>query len=110
MSGLASAWQFLGIRGAVAVALAIALALVMWRADSLSDSLQNARDDLAAEKVRHEVTAASLVALTGELEAFVEAGKLREENRDDAIAAVAKETKELREQAEAFDIRTVEGV
>ena len=102
--------QAVKLLGGLAAVLALALAFTLWRADSLSEQRDEAEKALVAEQVRHKVTAASLVALTGELEAFVAAGELREENRDKALDNVAKETKALRDQAEAFDILTVDGV
>jgi len=51
---LATLYRFLGIRGAIAAGLALALAFVMWRADSLSERLERAKEQIAAMEAASE--------------------------------------------------------
>ena len=98
------------ISGGIILALAVALGLVTWRANTLSNRLDDARTSLAAEQTRHSVTRGSLTLLQGKMSDLVKAGKLRAEARDEALAEVAEETAALREEADNFDIKTVEGL
>ena len=99
----------------VTVALVVALGIVMWRADVISESRDEARKALATEQVRHEVTTASLELLELRMAELVRDGELRRAALDDALEQVAEDTAPLREQADALergeiDIRTVEGL
>lgn len=102
--------RFIGIRGGIAIALGLALAFTMWRADSLSHGLEDAKADLVAERTRHTVTRASVTLLETKMAELVRDGELRAEARDEAIADVERETEALEAQIKDFNIETVEGL
>lgn len=104
---LISAGKFLGIRGGIAVALGIALAVTMWRADSISEDRDEARQAYAASEARHAITRASLDKLESRLTAMIEAGEATEEAVEEAVAETKEETDALR--AEAARIGAVTG-
>ena len=54
MTTVLAIWRFLGVRGAIAAGLALALAFVMWRADSLSEGLERAKEQIAAMEAASE--------------------------------------------------------
>lgn len=81
-------------------ALTLALAVVMWRADAISDSREEVRNALAAERATHAVTRQSLLTLERELGKMVRDGELRAERLAEAMEAQDERTEALREQAE----------
>lgn len=105
---LISAGKFLGIRGGIAVALGIALAVTMWRADSISEDRDEARQAYAASEARHSITRQSLSLLEGKLADMIEAGKATEANVEKAVEEAKRESDTLR--AQAGRIGAVEGV
>lgn len=99
----------------VTLALLIALGVVMWRADAISESRDEARKALAAEELRHDVTRASLAGLELRMAELVRDGELRKVRLEEALEKVERDTAPLREQADRLDrgeidIRTVEGL
>lgn len=97
---MTAAFQFLGIRGLIAVGFAIALGIVMWRADAIAEQRDALRDRLAQEEARHAVTRQSVATLEDVIadlneqaeqraEAFAEAQELAKE-RDKELARLAK--------------------
>lgn len=63
MTAILSIYRFLGIRGCIAVALALALGVAVWRADSLSDRLDRAKEQIAAMEVASEAARAAQQAV-----------------------------------------------
>mgnify|MGYP006206408459 CR=1 FL=1 len=96
-------FRAIGIRGAIAIALAIALGVVMWRADSISQSREKLRNEYAAETARHAVTRQSVETLIGELQRMVEEGEARRERVADAMMQAAEDTAPLRQEAERIE-------
>ena len=104
MTALLSIWRFLGIRGAIAVGLGLALAFTIWRAQSLSDALEQAKAATVAEQVRHSVTRASLALLEARHAAIVADGRARDERLAQARVDVARDVAGIRR-----DIDRIEG-
>ena len=96
MTLLATLYRFLGIRGCIAVGLAMALAFAMWRADSLSERLDEAKAALAGEQVRHALTRASLAELEQRHAAIVADGRARDERVAEARENVARDVAGIR--------------
>ena len=97
------------------VVLILTLTVVMWRADGLSEARDDAVKATITEKVKHEVTRASLASLSARMEALVKEGQLRRERLDEALEQVEADTAPLRNQADALergeiDISQVEGL
>ncbi len=86
----------------------VAAALLLWWVYGQGQASRQSEIDQA--ELLHRITAASLDTLQAELAAMVADGEIRAERRNAAMEAVAEETAELRKQAEAFDIETVEGL
>lgn len=89
----------IGVRGFIAIGLALALGIAMWRADAISDSREEARNALAAERAQHAVTRLSLATLESELAKMVRDGTLRAERLEEAMEAQDERSAALRAQA-----------
>lgn len=90
----------IGIKGFVIIGMALALAVMWWRADAISDSREEVRNALAAERATHAVTRSSLATLESELGKMVRDGELRAERLEEAMEAQDERSAALREQAE----------
>jgi predicted negative regulator of RcsB-dependent stress response len=97
-------------------ALLLALALMAWRADTISDQRETARDDLATEKAQHAVTRASVDTLEAELARFVGAGlaaraaqiaSLEAQKQDSAL--LQADADRIRLEIESFDASNSSG-
>lgn len=99
MTYLATAFNFLGVRGLIAAGLGAALIAVMWRADSISDDRDKYRDKLASEEARHSITRQSVNTLETALARFVGEGKARRAAQLAAVEAQAEKSEALRRTA-----------
>ena len=82
--------------------LLIALSIALWSnaaKDRENDSLRNT---LAVSEAQHSVTAASLGALTRQMEDLVAAGQLRESLLEEAMERAESEASELQGEADAL--------
>lgn len=94
--------EAIGLKGFIAIGLAIALGVVMLRADAISKSREQVRNDLAAERAGHAITRNSVATLEASLSKFVGAGKAARVAQLASIEAQAKDNAELQSQADAI--------
>lgn len=98
----AKAAQAIGVKGFAAIGLAVALAIVMWRADAISESREEVRNALAAERANHAVTRESVDTLTTALGRFVGAGKAAKVAQLASMEAQAEDSAALQREANAI--------
>lgn len=82
--------------------LLIALGIALWSNAAKDRENDRLRNTLAVSEAQHSVTAASLGALTRQMEDLVAAGQLRESLLEEAMEQAESEASELQEEADAL--------
>lgn len=82
--------------------LLIALGITLWSNAAKDRENDRLRNTLAVSEAQHSVTAASLGALTRQMEDLVAAGQLRESLLEEAMERAESEASELQGEADAL--------
>lgn len=82
--------------------LLIALGIALWSNAAKDRENDRLRNTLAVSEAQHSVTAASLGALTRQMEDLVAAGQLRESLLEEAMERAESEASELQGEADAL--------
>lgn len=82
--------------------LLIALGIALWSNAAKDRENDRLRNTLAVSEAQHSVTAASLGALTRQMEDLVAAGQLRESLLEEAMERAESEASELQDEADAL--------
>ncbi|MBY8333103.1 hypothetical protein [Qipengyuania pacifica] len=82
--------------------LLIALGIALWSNAAKDRENDRLRNTLAVSEAQHSVTAASLGALTRQMEDLVTAGQLRESLLEEAMERAESEASELQGEADAL--------
>lgn len=82
--------------------LLIALGIALWSNAAKDRENERLRNTVAVSEAQHSVTAASLGALTRQMEDLVAAGQLRESLLEEAMERAESEASELQGEADAL--------